>query len=452
MADQIKGEFTWLNYILLEKTFDIKDPNITFSDKVDEEKIKGTKHLVYYGKLTYTPKGCKNCGIVNYSHEDIVKNGTKVSNIKLGQINFKPVLLKLKKQRFFCKHCESTFIAETSLVNRHCFIANPVKTAVAMELRHEQSMKLIGEHMNVSSNTVMRILREVGESLKPHHHYLPEHLGIDEFKSVKNVSGAMSFVFINAVNHEVIDIVENRQQSYLSDYFMRYSLKARLKVKTVTMDMYSPYIGLIEGCFPNAKIIIDRFHIVQHINRALNQVRIQTMNKLRYTQPRDYRKLKKQWKLVLKNEGDLDFNHFFTHRLYDGMVSEYVMANYLIELSPELRDTYILANRLKGAIKRHDFSSFVHLLQETKKRTYPRKVRTVLNTLEKFIDSIENAFKYTLSNGPIEGINNKIKNIKRSGYGYRNFNNLKSRILISFTLTTDNLEDKPLFFKEKEAS
>lgn len=254
----------------------------------------------------------------------------------------------------------------------------------------------------------------------------------------------MSFIFLNAVTHEVIDIVENRQQSYLSDYFMRYSMKARLQVKTITMDMYSPYIGLIKDCFPKAEIIIDRFHIVQHLNRALNQVRIQTMNDIRYTQPSDYKKLKRQWKVVLKNESDLNFKDFFTHRLYTGMVSEYVMANYLVEISPRLRDTYVLVNNLKGALRNHRFTLFKSLLKGAKKRTYPRKVRTVLNTLEKYIEPIANAFKYTLSNGPIEGINNRIKNIKRSGYGYRNFYNLKSRIFISFKLTRESLKEKPL--------
>ena len=141
------------------------------------------------------------------------------------------------------------------------------------------------------------------------------------------------------------------------------------------------------------------------------------MNSLRYTRPRDYRKLKKQWKLVLKNEADLNFHDFFTHRLYTGMVSEYVMANYLVELSPELRDTYQLVNQLKGALRTRRFSLFESLLQALKKRTYPRKMRTVLQTLEKYINPIQNAFKYTLSNGPIEGVNNKVKNIKRSGYG-----------------------------------
>src|SRR5699024_8478993 len=143
-------------------------------------------------------------------------------------------------------------------------------------------------------------------------------------------------------------------------------------------------------------------------------MRIQTMNNLRTHRKRDYRKLKKQWKLVLKNESDLDYNTFFTHRLYGGMVSEYVMVKYLISLSPELQDTYELVNNLKSAIRHQQFDRFKQLLQDSKKRTYPRKVRTVLQTLEKYIDPIKESFIYTLSNGPIEGINNKIKNIKRS--------------------------------------
>ena len=94
-------------------------------------------------------------------------------------------------------------------------------------------------------------------------------------------------------------------------------------------------------------------------------------------------------------------------------------------------------------------------LQDTKKRTYPRKVRTVLQTLEKYLETIEESLKYTLSNGPIEGINNKIKNIKRSGYGYRSFRNLRNRALLVFSLVKKKSEPKELFYessKEKKAS
>lgn len=438
---------THLHFI--RKTLGIKDTNITFENRITEEDIKGAKHLIYYGKLTYTPKGCQNCGVKNSSHADIVKNGTKASTIKLTQIGFKPVLLKLKKQRFLCKHCSSTFIAKTNLVNRHCFISNHIKAAISMELREEQSMTLIAKHMNVSTSTVIRQLIQVGEGLRPKYNSLPEHLCIDEFKSVKNVSGAMSFLFLDAVTHKLMDIVENRQRHYLFDYFMRYSLKARRQVKTVTMDMYSPYISLVEACFPNAEIIIDRFHIVQHLNRALNQVRIQTMKKIRNTSPTDYRKLKKLWKMILIDEMDLNHTDYFTHRLFGGMVTEYIMVQYLVALSPELLATYILVNRLKWALKNRDFERFTGILVESKKQRYPRKVRTVLQTLERYIEPISNAFTYSLSNGPIEGVNNKIKNIKRSGYGYRNFEHLRYRALISFTLTKNNRKPKALYFKKQ---
>ena len=54
--------------------------------------------------------------------------------------------------------------------------------------------------------------------------------------------------------------------------------ETKTKVKTVTIDMYEPYMSLIKQLFPNAKIIIDRFHIVQSLNRALNMSRVHVMN------------------------------------------------------------------------------------------------------------------------------------------------------------------------------
>ena len=94
----------------IKKMLGIEDPNIHLDETpVIFEKIKQAKNIVVQGKLSYTPRCCKNCGGVNSSHQDIIKNGTKLSTIKLTHINFQPVLLRLKKQRFLCKHCEQTF-------------------------------------------------------------------------------------------------------------------------------------------------------------------------------------------------------------------------------------------------------------------------------------------------------------------------------------------------------
>src|SRR5699024_12717038 len=129
-----------------------------------------------------------------------------------------------------------------------------------------------------------------------------------------------------------------------------------------------------------------------------------------------------------------NYEDCFTHRLYEGMVSGYVMVEYLISISPRLRKSYDLVNRLKWALKNRRFDRFEEVLNKAREETYPQNIRTVLNTLEKYIEAIESTFIYNLSNGPIDGINNKIKNIKSSEYGYSNFNNLNQHILISCIL------------------
>ena len=103
-------------------------------------------------------------------------------------------------------------------------------------------MRLVAQHLSVSNSTVIRVLEKVAEPLEANHIYLPQHLSIDEFKSVKNGSGAMSFLFLDAQNHRLIEVVEDRRKVHLIDYFMRYPKDSRYSVKTVTMDMYSPYL------------------------------------------------------------------------------------------------------------------------------------------------------------------------------------------------------------------
>ncbi|WP_368871689.1 transposase, partial [Staphylococcus haemolyticus] len=81
---------------------------------------------------------------------------------------------------------------------------------------------------------------------------LSEHLMMDEFKSVKNVIGKMSFIYADAVSHRIVDVVADRKLKSLKDHFYRYSLKLRQKVKIVTIDMYESYMSLIKQIFPNA--------------------------------------------------------------------------------------------------------------------------------------------------------------------------------------------------------
>lgn len=255
----------------------LKDKNIIFPENfLTEEIVKGIKPKVIHATLTYQPKGCYSCGHV--FDKNIIKYGYKTSVIKIPSVCGFHTYLRLKKQRYLCKHCQSTFILKTTIVEKNCFISNSTKLAIAMNAKEKISEKDIAKNHNVSSSTVNRIIESFYEYYKPNFSYLPPNLCFDEFKSVKSASGAMSFIFCDANSGSIVDIVEDRRLHVLKAYFLQYTKRARNSVKTIVIDMYQPYITLIKEMFPKADIIIDKFHLVQLFSRAFNKTRVKCMN------------------------------------------------------------------------------------------------------------------------------------------------------------------------------
>ena len=420
---------TDLHYI--KSIFEIKDQNITLLDKEDKVNQKGVTAHILYGKLTYPVSQCPCC---EHRH-CVIKWGFKPSLIHLGQLNTKPIKLSLKKQRFMCKDCGHTFMAETPLVDKHCQLSNNLRRAIALALQDTRSMASIAYDYDISIPSVTRIQNKLAEKLKPSLHWLPIHLSLDEFKSVKSVKGKLSCIIIDNHTHRLVDILENRTQNFLRDYFLRYDLEVRRKVKTITIDMYSPYKDFLPRLFPNAIIIIDRFHIIQRLNKAIDRVRIAIMKEVRYSSPTHYTKLKNQWKLILKHDWTLDYQDYHIHRLYSGLVTEASMVQFLCAINPKLQETHLWVNRLKATIMDHDYHGFEAVLSESRKYRLNKELRKVIQTMQRYRQEIFHTMTYRLSNGPIEGCNNKIKTIKRVSYGYRSFNNFTNRIRIQFLLT-----------------
>lgn len=201
-------------------TLNLKDKNIIFGENYLEiESIKGVETLVYSGNLSpATPKKCRKCNLPNISNS-IIKNGSKVTTIKLPNISNCRAILRLKKQRYFCRNCQQTFTAETEIVKKNHTISNNTNTASLLEAKSKISIKDIAERYNISPSTLNNRLAKVNADFKINYNYLPENLLFDEFKSVKSVLHNMSFIYMNAESGEVIDIVQNRRLSYLKSYF-----------------------------------------------------------------------------------------------------------------------------------------------------------------------------------------------------------------------------------------
>ncbi|MDM8214553.1 transposase, partial [Enterococcus hirae] len=172
--------------------------------------------------------------------------------------------------------------------------------------------------------------RECMKSFQPNLHDLPEVLCVDEFRSVRSCAGKMSFIFLDGQTQKIIEVLENRRLSFLRDHFLHYSRKARQRVRYLVMDMNAPYAQLVKGIFPNAQIVIDRFHIVQQINRSFNQLRVQTMNRFKKADPKKYRQLKRFWKLLLKDSDGLDSSNYHYDRSFKQFITEQAIVDELL--------------------------------------------------------------------------------------------------------------------------
>lgn len=409
----------------IRKTLNLKDSNINFDDNwYSEREINQVTVMFFHGVLTYEPEACYSCGHI--FDDKLIKHGFKKSTIKLPSVSNYKACLELKKQRYFCKHCNSTFTLRSTLIDKHCFISNNTKLAIAINVKDKISEMDLAKKYNVSHVTVSRIIDNAFISYKPSFSTLPENLCFDEFKSVKSAAGSMSFIFCDADKHSIVDIVEDRRLHVLRRYFSQYSCEARAGVKRIVIDMYSPYMTLITELFPNAKIIIDRFHIVQLFSRALNKTRIEIMN----DEPSHYSKLKKYWKLILKDSSKIDAVKHRYHRVFKRNMTDFQVVEYLLSLSPELENSYKCYQNVLYCIKHNNFKLLETTLNEYKSSVSVHLKKSI-NTIRTYSQYINNTLSCRYTNGIIEGINNKIKVIKRIAFGYKSYYHFRNRILIT---------------------
>ena len=411
-----------LNYIT--EMLELKDKNIKFFENCyHKEKIKGVYHKVFDGILTYQPLCCEKCGVA--FDNKFEKHGFITSYIKIPDISGFKTILRLKKQRYLCKHCGKAFTLRDNVTEYGCCISKNTKWKIANDLRNKISEKDIAKNNNVSPNTVERVMDSYYDNQKLYKNYLPKVLSFDEFKSVKSADGAMSFHLCNGETGQTIDIVEDRKLLSLLQYFSYYSFNARKSVKFIVIDMYSPYVSLIKKMFPNAQIIIDTFHLIQLISRSLNKTRIKAMKNNKAV----YNKMKRYWKLILKDRNELDYSKWKKFTCFPHFMTEIDVVNYILDQSAELKATYYKYQELLQSIKEKNYNDFLYAINNIN-NNISDYMKTSIKTLIEFKDNIRNTFNNNYHNGYIEGNNNFIKVLKRIVFGFRSFRRFKARIMI----------------------
>ena len=352
-------------------------------------------------------------------------------NINLSTIVKSNIILKFN--RFLCKECGHIFNDDcSSIVPKKEKLSRLTKISILFDLKKDLSFTEIANHNNVSIQSVINIFdKYVNEDRLA----FPEVICIDEFKNLKSARGKYAFLIYDPLDHNIIDILPDRRIDHLEYYFNHISVLERNNVKYIISDMYEGYRSIIKYYFPNATHVIDAFHYSRYVYDAFNKVRIRIQNNYG-DKTAEYKMLKKNWKSLLKYFDDLKYTGLSYNYYSKGYKTLSYNIDRCLEIDDELSEAYKFKEsfiRSMRQLKYEDAKAFFdEWIIECRDTNIPefQEIYTMFIHFEKeIINSFIKFGDRRLSNGPIEGINNRIKNIKRISYNYRNFHHFRKRLM-----------------------
>jgi transposase len=265
--------------------------------------------------------------------------------------------------------------------------------------------KVVAKQFGVHWNSVQGAVRQaVDYGLKHRESGSILCIGIDELSRKKG------HVYVTNVydleGKRLIWSGEGRSKETLKEFFKEHGEALKDKVIGVCCDMWRPYMDMVEEHLPNATLIFDKFHIVQHLNKAVDQVRKEEARELRKDNPELLQKTRYIW---LKNPENLTD----TQRARLGHLEKLnLRTNRAYVLKEVFRDFWTY--RSKGWAKKFLAKWF---WWATHSRLKP--MRDFAWMLRRHQDGLLNYFELRIDNGAVEGMNNKAKVISHRCYGFR---------------------------------
>lgn len=362
-------------------------------------------------KPKFSPKVCPECG-----SGAIVKNGTYNRFARdLNCFEHKAGIFVMGN-RYQCCSCKRNFSDTFNSIEARAKITVRLKMKIC-ELAIKKPFLQIAEEYGITTPTVKNVFLDyVEEEEKKRVLYSPAILGIDEAHLNKKPRG----VIVDVKARRVIEMLDNRTKSSVKDYFN--SLPNSDKIKVVTMDMWRPYAEAVYECLPNAKIVIDRFHVVKALNKALDDVRKRCTEKTRGKGSRtDTRRLKG---LLGQNYEDLKGSDAFE---LEDILANNENLNVAYTLKENLRNIYLCKTREEAE---NIFKLWAEDIPDD--LTEFKSIEKMINNWHKEIFNFFDCDRYT--NGVVESMNNIIKSIERYGRGYT-FEVLRAKVMFSTAAT-----------------
>ena len=318
----------------------------------------------------------------------------------------KPLIVTIRKRRY-----NATFTEENPYIKRYCHFPDRLYLESIKETFCLQSFSSIAKRFGVSVTSIIRWF----DKLNFPHPKLPECIAIDEFRG--NAGGEKFQCNIaDPVKHQVIDILPSRNTENLCKHFLEYPYKERAAVKKIVMDLSTLFRSVAKTMFPEAKIVADKFHVIRVVINSLENVRKRIQKEFHATK----RKWFKRSRYLLLKPG---------YKLTD---EDKIELARMLNSSYDLEKAYVLKERFYEVFRKQtrteakkELGKWLLLAADLSLPEF----RHCITTFSNWKTEIANIIGERVSNGFIEGSNNKIKVLKRISYGVQNFDRFRNRIL-----------------------
>lgn len=347
----------------------------------------------------YTPR-CHACGSpAATTHSKGYQRFIRDLNMAHSQ-----VFLQVEYRKIWCPVCGGVRVEHLDFADA----GHRVTHRLARYL-HELCKKLtvqdVAEHLKLDPKTV----KEIDKS------YLEQEFGPDDFGGLRvlmideialHKGHRYMTVVADYFTGRVIWMGPDRNKQTLDAFFKRLRPEQKRSIKAVAMDMWEPFINRVRHYLPHTQIVFDFFHLVQGFGRVIDQVR-----------RREYARAKGQQRDVLKG------SRYLLLKNAENLTEEQrPKLAHLLEINETLARVYILKDQLKMLYYWSDRRRVKRALDDWCDMAGPidhPAVQAFIKQLRFFEYGILNHADYPIGTSRLEGINNKIKVLKRKAYGFR---------------------------------
>ncbi|SDE06842.1 Transposase [Paenibacillus sp. UNCCL117] len=339
---------------------------------------------------------CPDCKIPMHKH------GTRKNKFSDMPLYMEPVRLEVQRPRFRCESCGKMAMPELSFLDDKRRATKRLVDAIQQQCL-STTLRALADQTGVAVNTVKNIAHDLIKELEQTVRYeTPVIMGIAEV----NLAGGYRCVITNLATNNVFEMLEERTQDHLKPFFK--DLPDCEKVEWVCTGMWQPFKLYFAEFLPNAKLVIDKFHVVQMASEALEEER-------------------KKYQIQLSKDDRINVKKSFrwlTLKRPDNLTpAEHEALAIVRQQIPELAIAYDFKESFFAIYDEPDkqqaqnaFESWKNSLPDEGMEPFKRLVKTVHNHYDDIFAYWDAPFSIT--NAYTEGLNGFIKMSNRLGRGY----------------------------------